>query len=462
MHNAVVSHDYTLETGRRRALLVHPPLFDTRLYWAAFQQPVALLQLATALRHCGCDIRLLDAMCAGPGDAIVKQRVRKFTRGEMAINYWRWGVPTGQLTRQLEGLKLEGWLPDDTYILSGEPFQWEGSAEAVATARQVFPGTRVLLFGRYPTLAPEHARECSGADMLIAGQIQELAGLPLDLSHCAVRPRNSHLAIDTPERPVADLLAELRVLSRPADRKARIGHIVLADQNTLERFPEHCRALFQAARDEKLGVTFHAFGGVHPRLLANDANLARLLFEAGLKQVFLADEPGLLATGEAREQYLAECGAAIAYCVGAGYRARTDALTATVCVGRAQEDLKEVAALLTELAHIAGSVIVLPFQPQPAECPADLPLEEQNGKIFPLAAQQGYRVRDYFDLLGLGAVLNSKYRSRTFDFLGDGLISRLVRASLVTESWRPPASEPDRPTTVGWIGKDGKWVRQPQ
>lgn len=75
--------------------------------------------------------------------------------------------------------------------------------------------------------------------------------------------------------------------------------------------------------------------------------------------------------------------------------ARTDALIASVCIGRPQYDLKEVAALMTELAHIAGSAIVLPYQPLPSECPPELPLEEQNGKIFPSAEEQEYQVRDF-------------------------------------------------------------------
>jgi len=460
MNDPIVLRDAPLATGARRVLLVQPPLYDTRLYWSDFLQPVALLQLATALRRCGCDLRLLDALWVGRGEALKRQRVRQFHRDEVAVNYWRWGLPSGRLKQQMDSLKDAGWSPDDIYLLAGAAYQWEGSAEAVKLLRQAWPFARVLLFGQYPTTATEHAWAHSGVDVLLVGQLKELAGLPLDLSLSPARPRHSHLAIDTHERPTDDLISELHALAAPPDRKARIAHLVFADQDVLARFPGQVRAVMEVALAERLGVTFHAFGGIAPGVLARDAGLAQLLGSAGLKQVIFSDDRDLPPTTEALAHHLDDYRAAIANCMAAGYRWRTDALVGSVCLGRPQERLKEVAAYLTELAHIAGSVIVLPYQPDPSECPSELPLEERNGKLFPFAAPGQYR--DFLNLLGLSALLNSKHRSRTFDFLGDGLVPRLVRQSLITESWRPPASEANRLVTVGWFDKDGKWVRPTQ
>jgi len=65
-------------------------------------------------------------------------------------------------------------------------------------------------------------------------------------------------------------------------------------------------------------------------------------------------------------------------------------------------------------------------------------LESQNGKLFPLRNLSGIRYSEYMDLLGLAVVLNAKYRERTFDFLGDGLVGRLFRDSVARRGWDPP------------------------
>ncbi len=67
-----------------------------------------------------------------------------------------------------------------------------------------------------------------------------------------------------------------------------------------------------------------------------------------------------------------------------------------------------------------------------------MPLELQNGKLYPFRNANGVSYREYLNLHGLAAVLNSKYREHTFDFLGDGLISNLLRDSIARGAWDPP------------------------
>lgn len=458
MSNPQVIDHYTLQRTPHRVLLFSPAVCDIRYPWREWQQPTSLLQLATVLGRAGCDLRLIDALFCPRRVALPKHRIRRLARGNTSVNYWRWGLEPSVLRRQLGDLGTEGWDPEEVFLLTGAACQWEGCSEAIGQIRQVFPQTRIVLYGDYPTYALSHAIARSGADQLVSGSIEEIQACPLDLSLYQVRPRIAHLSIGSVERPIADLLNELLHRATPPKRKERIGHIVLADADAFRRFPQHVRALCQTIAERNLSVSLHAFGGVHPGALVEDPALPALLKRAGLKQIIFTSDRDIPFTAESWATFLEMLHEAVARCCEAGYQLRTDNLVATLCLGRPQEDLTQVVARAVELAHVAGSIILLPYQPTPSECP-ELPLEETNGRLFPLAEANGYRYKEYLEVIGLAAVLNSKYRTRTFDFLGDGLVERLTRESLVTESWRPPASQ-GQSVTLGYFGKDGRWVKR--
>jgi hypothetical protein len=448
------------ETHPRRVLLCNPPVYDTRFPWARWSQPVTLLQLSTLLRRYGCDVRLLDALSTRPHAILRRRRMGVLTRDGVPLNWWRFGHLPSELSSQLTTLKRAGWLPDEVYIEGFTTFWWEGVAEIIGMIRKHFPHARVILFGAYPTLATDHAAQHSGTDTLAVGQIEGVAGLPLDLSLSDSLPAFTYLSIGTELRPSSDLVEEFLSRVTPSRKQERVWQLAFADHDVARRFPEQFRAALQACIDHKCKVSFYALGNLHPGDLVEDPPLASLLFRAGFKQIVFADDRHLPLSDDAREALLDDYRHAIEHCVAAGYHARTEALVGSVCLGRSGEEPEEVVALMTRLSHIAGSLMVVPYQPAPCECPPTLALELQNGKLFPFARDNGSHFREYQDILGLAAVLNSKHRSHTFDFSGDGLISRLVRTSLITESWRPPdTAENTWPVTSGWFNKEGKWVR---
>lgn len=448
---------YAPETHSRRVLLCSPPVYDTRFPWARFHQPVTLLQLSTLLRRYGCDVRLLDALVTPPDTPPRRRRMRVVQRDGIELNWWRFGRLSSELSAQLFAFKREGWQPDEVYIDGFTTFWWEGVAEVAKLIRYRFPQTRIILSGAYPTLAPDHASQQSGADILALGAITGLAGLPLDLSHYSTPPAFTYLAVGTKERSIDDLIGEFLSKVPSKHVSGHVRQVAFADHDVVRRFPEHFRAVLRTSLDHNCKVSFFAPGNVYPRDLVEDPELASLLKRAGFKQLVFADDRHLPRSREAREALLDDYAQAIQYGLAAGYQERNETLVAAVCLGRPGEDPAEVVSFMTTLAHMAGSLIVVPYQPTPDECPPDLALELHNGKLFPFAEENQMSFREYQDILGLAAVLNSKHRSRTFDFSGDGLISRLVRESLVTESWKPPMQ--DRPVTAGWLNKEGKWVR---
>src|SRR5438552_2981498 len=116
VHPATVVQDYKPDISPKRVLLLNPPVYDTRFPWSHWQQPVTLLQLATLLRRYQCDVRLIDALYTKPNENLTKRLVRVLTRGEIVINYWRFGQLRSKLIVQLSALKNEGWQPDEVYL----------------------------------------------------------------------------------------------------------------------------------------------------------------------------------------------------------------------------------------------------------------------------------------------------------------------------------------------------------
>lgn len=451
------------EANSKRVLLFNPPVYDTRFPWSKWQQPVTLLQLATLLKRDQRDVRLIDALYRKPDESLIRRRVRILSRGEVSINYWRYGQLKNELFAQLESWDKEGWQPDDVYLEGFTTYRWEGVIEAIALVRKKFPAARVILFGAYASLATEHAATYSGADIVVTEEIEGLVGLPLDFSLYPSRPSFAYLTIGTEKRSSEDLIHEFLSRAKPVNQLERIGQFAFADHDVIRKYPVQFRSLLKEIIDRKIKVRFYALGNIYARDLVDDPELASLLFRAGFKQLVFADDRSLPPSEEAYEELLYSYHHAIQNCIRAGYKPRTEALVGSACIGRKGERIEERAAFITKLAHVAGALIVVPYQPTPEECISlDISLEHQNGKLFPFAECNDASFRKYQDILGLAAVLNAKYRSHTFDFLGEGLISRLVRSSLVSESWNPrnsPGIQNERPVTVGWFNKEGKWVR---
>ena len=342
---------YAPEAASRRVLLVNPPVYDIRFPWSNRQQPVSLLQLATLLHRYQCDIRLLDAVTPPAGTRLQRHRVRKLPRGNTAINYWRYGTPTAELRDQLFAWKKQGWQPDDVYVESFTTIWWEGIHEVIEVIREAFSQCRIIVYGTYPAIAPEEAQRACQADVFVAGSIADIVGLPLDLSLYASRPRFTHLAIGSSVRPAQDLIDEFLAKAKSARRNEWIRHFAFVDHDVLHRFPDHIKSVLQTVVDQKLHVSFYALGNIYPRDIIDDPEIAPLLFRAGFKQIVFADDREISLTEDARASYLEVLAHAVEQCIAAGFRWRTESLSASFCLGRPGEDLADAATFMTRIAH---------------------------------------------------------------------------------------------------------------
>lgn len=459
---ACIVQTYTPEPSHRQILLFNPPVYDTRFPWSRWQQPLTLLRLGSLLKRNGCEVQLIDALQTAPDAPLRRRRERIIPRGDVPLNYWRFGALKSQLAAHLRSLQREQWTPDTVYIEGGATFWWEGVKEAAALVRERFPNATIILCGTYPQHAADHAAMHVDADVVVANPIAALAEQWLDLSLYQTRPAFSHIIISAPYRTTEDILDEIADKAAFAPNAGRVTQFAFADHDVASQHPDLFRSVLEGLLDRKIKASFFALGTIHPRSLADDHELVSLMKRAGYKQIVFADDRDEPLTDEGRADWVEVCRRAVENCRAAGYRARTEAVMATLSVGRPNERIEDVAAHTTRLAHVAGSLIPIPYQPFPDELPDEEALELHNGKIFPLAERNGVIYREYQDVLGLAALFNAKYRSRTFDFAGDSLISRLVQESLTSGRWDPhtvPGGLPEKPITIGWFNKEGKWVK---
>jgi len=431
---ADLQHVENLIESAERVLLLNPPVHDTRVPWSQFQQPVLLLKLATLLGHHNKDVKLIDARYVTRGKRVTRERVAILDLDGIPLNKWRFGLSRPALRRALRALAIDDWRPDQIYVECLTPFWWEGAAEAIGVAKAQFPDACLILVGPYASLAPEHAARHTEADKILSGTWSALAALQVDVSLYPEPPAFAYLTLGAGQLPPTDVVDA--IASNISSSKRRLQSFAFVEPVCEPQFVDQFRAVLEEIIARKLDVTLYALGSVSPPDFLNHPNLAGLMKQAGYAQITFADDRDVGLDSDSREHWIDACRSAAAACRDAGFKMRTEAVTASLCLGRRDESLAERVRTCTLLAHFVGSVIIWPYQPTVQECD-NIPLEEQNGKLFPLRTQNGTTYRDYLEIQGLTTVLNAKYRDTTFDFLGDGLISRLFRESVVREAWDP-------------------------
>jgi len=416
-----------------RALLIHPPIYDIRIPWVRFVQPIRLLRLSTYFRSLGTDVQFIDAVALGDDKPLRKVLARTLKVDDHSVNVWRFGMSPAALEKALRALKRDQWQPDVIYVECATTFWWEGAKEVIATAKTTFPESRICLIGAYAELAQEHARSQTQADAVGTLDWSELARLTPNLSHYRTKPDCIYMSLDHGKRPAAEVVDEMRRLRTDYNVQsfAFLDHAITTDDRD-----SYC-AVLEHIIAEGIRVRLSALGTIPVRDFANNPELATLMKQAGYAQICFADDRGAPIGADADKMLIENAARAAGVCERAGFRIRTDAVTGSLCLGRPGESLEARGQTATKLAHYLGSLIFWPYQPSPTELPK-IPLEDQNGKLFPFRNRDRSSFTDYLSILGLASVLNAKYRTETFDFMGNGLISRLFRESIGRKAWDPP------------------------
>jgi len=153
------------------ALAINPYIYDFAAY-SFWSSPLGLLYIAGILGRNGFRVDLIDCMSVredmrkADGRApFVKERVEKpeALKG-VRKNLRRYGMSPDELRKRLAGARR----PDLILVTSIMTYWYTGAREVVEAAREMYPKSRIIVGGIYPTLCHEEAkRSFPGADLVV-------------------------------------------------------------------------------------------------------------------------------------------------------------------------------------------------------------------------------------------------------------------------------------------------------
>ena len=303
-------------------LLVNPWIHDFSAYdlWI---KPLGLLYLAGVLEHHGVELSYIDCL-----DNRYDQKpdgrarfVKQILPAPAALRdirrkYGRYGITVDTFRQRLSEIPK----PDAILVTSGMTYWYPGVQETIRELRTVFPESRIILGGIYATLMTEHAREFSGADLIVAGQsentITRLVGgmrshhtfaalddYPLPAWHLTgeTRYRVLYTSRGCPYRCTfcaSDVLNAERFTQRSVDNvyqeieqyyfKDKIRQFVFYDDALLINHRRHLQPLLRKVIDNGLEARFHTPNGLNAREI--DEPLAELMYAGHFNTIRLSLE----------------------------------------------------------------------------------------------------------------------------------------------------------------------------
>jgi radical SAM superfamily enzyme YgiQ (UPF0313 family) len=323
-------------------LLVNPWIYDFTAYdfWL---KPLGLLYLASILReNSSCRLNYVDCLDRSHPRLGISAKSKADGRGHfpkeevskpealraVPRRFSRYGIPVPLFLAELERLPR----PEAVLMTSGMTYWYPGVHLAIELIRRKWGRVPIVLGGNYATLASDHARRSSGADVVVEGAAENtlLSLLKTILGDNSIREREFRSFGDLP-RPAVDLLnrpAALAVLTSRGcpfrcsfcatplryprfEPRSPSSVILEIEENVLLRGvrnfafyddallldkESHIEPILQKVIEKNLAVAFHTPNGLHIRQI--DRRLASLFRRAGVESLYLSQESfdeGLLA-----------------------------------------------------------------------------------------------------------------------------------------------------------------------
>ena len=173
-------------SSSRHVLAVNPWIFDFTAYdfWS---KPLGLLSAASLARSAfGCRVSYIDCLDRSHPGLDRPPRTKDDGRGpfpkvpvekpsilkEVPRRFSRYGIPVDLFDRELERVGR----PDAVLMTCGMTYWYPGVQLAAERVRRRYGGVPIVLGGVYATLCPGHARDHSGADLVVRGPAEKGLG----------------------------------------------------------------------------------------------------------------------------------------------------------------------------------------------------------------------------------------------------------------------------------------------
>lgn len=452
-------HLESMLQAKAKILLVNPPVQEKRYHWLRWNQPLELLRLSTWLKGSvsAPDIRLFDFMFPGEDGSIPRHKVKDTWTGSRPEALWHFGEAFEEFDQYFDELLKRGWVPDLILITSLTSY-WHGAIEKLLLRVVNILGPRhraattIALYGAYPVIEAEHAGRQLAADIAFTAFV--------DVGECAPDFRlyfdqwnrgPLFFGLDVRSGDVAEHLAMCLDLKTAWDRRLGVMKpqtITVAFLNDNIYGPQSRLAEVAKQAERYQGrVRVDAICGVVPRFVGADE--LEMLARLGTKSIFI--EYATRVDGRLDEEaytpfreFLASDRERRRGGDETELSAR-DAITGFVNVGLPTDDLETIVRNTLILNQYFQASILKPFGYSPDLDPAPARVRRER---WPLPAQSSPQwfpyighgsalaLEDYDNLMRWQGIMNKRVKSFTFDFLADATVPKLVRETLIEESWK--------------------------
>lgn len=403
-------------------------------------------------------MRLYDFMLPDPGGNVSKHKV-KTTWVEEGQQLWHFGEPYKAFEDTLARWLIDKWVPDLIVITSLTSY-WHSSIAALIGKlhNRLGPTHReqatICLYGNYPKFEPKHAAN-QDVDAVLTTTI-DTSWLSPDFALYLDSYQRAPLfyGLDIYDQTLSAQVDACLALEARAQRLRGIDNgkaptITIAFLNDdVGRENHRWDDVVRTVAEHPRQIGIEGIAGIEPRSLTRGllekmraANVRSLFVEHARKPGGDLDDAAYAPLIEVlqEEQRAKQSGRSPTAWLDKA------AVTGFVAMGLRDDNLDALVRSTLLLNKYFEGVILKPFGYSPINNPvteqeraAWWPRDPAAGspQWFPFADRGGLTRADYQDLIRWQNLLNKRVKGSTFDFLGDSTVPKLVRETLVMESWK--------------------------